>query len=97
MTSFENRVKELCDEVYKKDFQQITIDLVQNAIEELLGENNTRDRVGAACYEVDILLEAMNPVYKIDVILLTNLQSSLLDWENDIEGTNRILGIPIEK
>lgn len=98
MTVIKDKVKGLCDEVYKKNYQQITIDLVQEEIEPLLiDETITRDSVGSAAYLCGILLEVFNPKFEIDVSLLTILEKALSEWANDIEWTNQILGIPKEK
>lgn len=97
MTTFEQKVKEICDEVYKKNFQQITIDLVQET-EELINTDEPirRDDVGAAAYDCDVLLEVFNPSFEIDIDLLTRLTKALSDWANDIENTNKVLGVPKE-
>jgi predicted unusual protein kinase regulating ubiquinone biosynthesis (AarF/ABC1/UbiB family) len=98
MTTFEAKVKSICDEIYHQDLQQITIDLVQDNVEELLGvqAKPSRDAVGAAAYDTSILLEAINPKFEKDVDILTRLYKALNDWSNDIEATNVILGAPKE-
>ena len=99
MTTFEQKVKEICDEVYKYNVQQITIDLVQDNIEELFGkeEQIRRDDVGAASYDCGILLEVFNPKFENDIDILKRLEKALDEWAADIENTNIILGIPKEK
>lgn len=98
MTTFEENVKSICDEVYKFNVQQITIDLVQDNIEELFGreEQIRRDDVGAASYDCGILLEVFNPKFEKDIDVLTRLENALDEWANDIENTNKLLGIPKE-
>jgi predicted unusual protein kinase regulating ubiquinone biosynthesis (AarF/ABC1/UbiB family) len=99
MTTFEQKVKDICDEAYNKNLQQITIDLIQDNIEgELLNSDEpvTRDAVGAAAYDTDILLEVFNPKFDKDIDLLTRLKKALDEWSDDIENTNKILGIPIQ-
>ena len=96
MTTFEANVKAICDEIYSKDLQQITIDLVQDEVEELINSEEpvTRDAVGAAAYEVDILLDAMNPKFEKDIDILKRLYKALNDLSDDIEATNTLLGVP---
>jgi hypothetical protein len=98
MTTYQRRVKELCDSMYGKDLQQITIDLIQDAIEPLLDIEAmvTRDCVGASAYDVSILLEVFNPKFGLDIMLLSKLDKALDEWSNDIEQTNIILGLPKE-
>ena len=99
MTTFEQAVKNICDEVYKFDVQQITVDLIQDNIEELLNSEEavTRAMVAAAGYDCDTLLEVFNPKFEKDINILTRLKKALDEWENDIENTNILLGTPKQK
>ena len=99
MTTFEQAVKNICDEVYKFDVQQITVDLIQSNIEELLNSEEpvTRVMVAAAGYDCGTLLEVFNPKFEKDIDILTRLKKALDEWENDIENTNILLGIPKQK
>lgn len=96
MTTVELNVKNICDELFKKDFSQIVIDLVQET-EDLIREDVSRDAVGAACYDCSVLLEVFNPELKADIDLLTRLHDALEKWRTEIERRNIILGIPREQ
>lgn len=98
MTTCEQKVKDLCDEVYTKNFTQIVIDLVQDIIEGLIGkEDLTSGDIGAAAYDTDIISDVMNPKFEIDCDYLKRMYAALNDWENDHRQTNILLGIPREK
>jgi hypothetical protein len=98
MTSKEKKVKELCDEIYNLGFQQITIDMVQDEIEELLHADKkpSRDAVGALSYRCSLLMEVMDSRFEKDTSLLSRLIAALDEWNKDIEDTNIILGLPKE-
>ena len=95
MTTFEIAVTKIAQEVYKMSFQQITIDLIQDKVEELLGNRTiTSEDVGSVAYEAGIILEVFNPIYTKDIDLLYRLKKALNAWASDIESTNSILGLP---
>lgn len=95
MTIIEEKVKSICNEVYTKDFQQITIDLIQDQIEDLLtsDEKPTSEYVGAACYSVGILVESINPKHTKDFELLSRLYKALHGWLEEIDNVDKILNI----
>ena len=52
MIPSKQKVKDLCDKINSMGYQQITIDLVQDDVEELLNADEpvVRDDIGAAAY-----------------------------------------------
>jgi hypothetical protein len=95
MIAVKQTVKDICEEVYKIGFQQIVIDLVQDELEPLIEcEDISRDDIGAAAYDVSILLDVYNPEFEKDIDLLTRLKLALNDWEHQHEQVNKILGLP---
>ena len=97
MKKNEKLVKEICDKVYLKGYQQITIDLIQDDIEEMLQQVSfTREDIGASSYTVSILKESINPAFEIDIQLLTELDKALNDWHDSIEFVNMALGLSPE-
>lgn len=94
MTTFEKKVKEICLEVYTLEFSQIVIDLAQGIEEDLIetDEEVTRDMVGAAAYDTDIIRDINK--HEKEVAYLTRLYNALQDWIADIEQTNLTLGLP---
>lgn len=104
MTTYEQKVKKICDEVYQKFPEQILIDFIQDEIEELLNkcdemgkdESPTRDEVGALSYECSVMIDVYNPKFEWDIDVLTRLKKALDEWCNDIEQTNILLGLPKE-
>ena len=97
MTTYQQAVKAIVDEAYRKELAQITIDLIQNNIEEELLNSEkelTSEDVGAASYDADILLEVMNQKFENDIDILTRLTKALDEWEEDMRNTNSILGLP---
>ncbi len=96
MTTFEKKVKEICAEVYSFEFSQIVIDLAQGIEEELVetDEEITRDMVGAAAYDTDIIRDINK--HDKEVAYLTRLYNALQDWITDIEQINLTLGLPKE-
>lgn len=95
MTKAKEAVKYLCDEVYKKQYTQILIDLVQDVIEKVIEQESvSREEVGSISYHVENLLIAINPSLKNDLTLLNKLNIALTRWEVEIEETNKLLGLP---
>jgi hypothetical protein len=96
MTTFEAITKQIAKEIYLNNFRQVTIDFVQERVEELFNPDDplTSETVGAVAYEAEILLEAMNPKFERDIDLLTRLQKALHNWSEDIRATNLTLGLP---
>ena len=88
------KVKEICDKVYLRNHNQITIDLIQEDVEELLEINDpTPDDIGACSYRVSLLLEVLNPKFENDISLLVELTPALNEWCSDKEAVNRLLGL----
>lgn len=97
-TEFKGKVKSICDKVYQKQFKQITIDLIQDNIEELLeNDDRTPEEIGAACYNVGLLVEVFNPVLDHDLELLKELKEALHNWYVDAERVNKFLGLDPNK
>lgn len=96
-TSYQKKVKSICDEIYGFQVQQITIDTVQE-IEDLLNIENhiSREAAGAAAYQCDILLDVFNPKFVKDIDILTKLKKALNEWSDDIENVNILLGLSRE-
>lgn len=75
-------------------YSQIVIDLFQDDLEDLLeDESRTPDDIGSFSYNVSILLEVFNPILKLDIELLKELESALDNWSSDAEFVNRSLGL----
>jgi len=90
-------VKAICEKVYKGNFNQIIIDLVQEDLEELTtADKVSRDDIGAMQYQCSILLDVYNPRFTKDVQFLEDMIKALEAWTADHENTNRLLGLPIE-
>lgn len=97
MIQAKQNVKTICDKIYNYGYTQIVIDLVQDDIEELLeDEELVRDKISAAAYQCNSLLDVFNPSFNLDIELLIELESALVDWEQSHEFANRVLGLPPE-
>jgi len=97
MKVVKQKVKDICEEVYKFGFSQIIIDLVQDDIEDLLEDDDIlRDDIGATTYVISLLLEVYNPALEKDVDFLQRLEKALRDWQSEYEEINRLLGLPPE-
>lgn len=98
MIQVKQKVRDICDEVYKHGFQQIVIDLVQDDVEELLEDADLiRDDLIAQSYCISLLLNIFDEKFEKDIDLLTRLKDALDDWAHEYELVNKSLGLPPEK
>lgn len=67
---------------------QIVIDMVQDVRREFARDQDespiTSDELGAAGYNIDVLLEVFNPELEYGIEVLKNLNRIVSDWENDV-------------
>lgn len=96
MKDVREKTKTACSKIWEHGFTQIVIDLVQDDIEELFDGEPSGDDICSKEYQVGLLLDAINPAYKKDVELLTELKSLLGEWGRQHGSVNRILGISPE-
>lgn len=98
MTTFEQTVVSVTNEVYLKGFQQLTIDFIQEQVEEVLAnDQRTSEDIGALCNQCANLLKIMNPVFEKDVDLLTRMHQALRVWWTDVKAINTVLNLPKQK
>jgi hypothetical protein len=78
-------IKELGDLVFYKmeNYHQITIDLV-DTVEDLLGEDISLDEIGSVCYDINNILEVINPSLIDDIDVLTKLKNELYKIKSDL-------------
>lgn len=99
MIQYKQKIKELCDQVYARNhFPQIVIDLVQENIEPLLhpDEPLRRDDVGSVNYHIGLIEDILNPSFEETKVWLKEMREQIDIWNNDIEWTNSVLGLPKE-
>jgi len=81
-------IKELSNLVFYKmeNYQQITIDLVDEAEVLLMEDNFSSDEIGSLCYNISTLLDVINPNLIDDIECLNNLKNELelINKKNDI-------------
>ena len=82
MKKYIKQIQELESKVGKQmgNLLQITLDLVQNTEFDLNKDNVSKDDIGSKLYEIDVLLEAFNPVYVLDIEIIKELQVILTEW-----------------
>lgn len=75
-------ISKLSDLVFYKmeDYNQITIDLVQEAEDMLVADSVSEEKVGALQYTISTVLDVINPVLTHDIKALTELHESLNSW-----------------
>ena len=73
-----SKIQELADTVYyeMENYNQITIDLISEA-ESLIQSEYTSEQIDALYYDISILLEVINPIFKNDIYILTGIQEIL--------------------
>jgi hypothetical protein len=81
-------LKPFIDRVYD-GAHQITIDLIQNEVEELIqNESVESDDIGSVIYRIENVIEVMKPELE-DLPILTGINIVLTAWQKQIEfGTN---------
>lgn len=96
MTTFENNVITIVQEVYKPTLKQAAIDLIEWHILPLIHRDEplNADDIGYATGLTRRLLEVYNPIFEADVTALQRLYTALNEWRLDVENTNTILGLP---
>lgn len=97
MTTFELKVKELCDQVRPgSGFSQIVIDLVQDDVEELINADDqvVSEQPAAIHYQIDNLLVIYSGNFRKDINFLVLLKAALKNWSEDIRSNNIVLGLP---
>lgn len=76
---------------------QLTIDLIQDLLIEFSDIENENDAdaemLGALMYNLDNVIEVINPTLSYDVFVLTKLKTIVTNWYNQVEFINRSLGI----
>lgn len=91
-------VKNIAEIIYSENFHQVTIDFIQDQVEELLrNEHVTPDEIGATCYDLGTLKEVFNPEFKEEIVFLEKLYRAMNNWLNGAEFVNKVLGIDPNK
>lgn len=85
----------LCNSLTYHDFHQITIDVVQDHVEDLLKRKcvPTSDEVGAVAFDLGCILEIMNPCFDTEMYFLNDLRDAVRSWANELEEMEKILNI----
>ena len=81
--NMKQQLKPFIDRVYDGGVHQITIDIVQNAVEEL-SDDSTKDEIASVAYQVENLIEVMNPDFKAEVEILKGISSVFDTWVNSL-------------
>jgi hypothetical protein len=98
MTTKARTVKDLVNVAGSKRFPHIVNELCQDIDEYLFGiVPITRDTVRSLAYEAELILEVIDQVRFAEAhYFLEYLDRALHNWADDIEATNKLLGIPPE-
>lgn len=74
-------IEEISHDVFygMEKYSQITIDYVEEAEEFINGEDEDRVELGAFLYDLDLLLEVINPALENDIKVLREIESILED------------------
>ena len=96
MTSAKAAVVSVCQKASTVELNQISIDLIQE-VEDLTNlKDISAELIDDAHYKTENLLEAICPDFGEDIELLTALSIGLSTWREEVESTNKLLGLPPE-
>lgn len=99
MTTFEERVYVLCkegqDHPYKTIVRNLSFDILK-FFDGDRGKQPSREEVILSTYEVENILDVINPKLTKDMSFLQRLRDAMQEWHGDKLNTNLILGIPKE-
>lgn len=74
-----NKIREISEKVFydMKNYSQLIIDLVENAYQLYINDGVTYEKCGALHYDVDNVLEIINPARTFDIEVLKELSELL--------------------
>ncbi len=87
-------------------YAQITIDFFQDFEDQFLSHDRRhelsanpieRDELGAKQYDINVLLDVIDPKFEKDIDLFRKMYDEIGKWAKAIEARNILLGIPRHK